>query len=154
MTLDRKADRYGEAECRMLVNAEIAHERISQVCADAHKGHLSIEAAADRISAASAALAGSADVMLICRGEPHVCQQEAIAAAEGRTDLLILEVERLRTGILKAQATLTKWAVAAGGHTPSAIVARQLRELVDYDGPALSDEDLDIALRSRPEAKP
>ena len=31
---------YSEAECRMLVDAEILHERISQLCADAHKGHI------------------------------------------------------------------------------------------------------------------
>lgn len=62
---------------------------------------------------------------------------------------LIDEIERLRAGILLNQATLTKWAVARGGDTPSAIVASALRKLIGYDGPALSDEDLEIALRSR-----
>ena len=39
-----------------------AHERIAYVCADAHKGHLSMDEAHRRIHAASAALAGVADV--------------------------------------------------------------------------------------------
>lgn len=31
-----------------------------------------------------------------CTGEPHKCDQERIAAAEGRTDRLILELESAR----------------------------------------------------------
>lgn len=64
---------------------------------------------------------------------------------------LIDEVERLRDGIMLNQATLTKWAIARGGDTPSAIVASALRKLIGYEGPALSEEDLEVALRSREE---
>ena len=40
------------------------------------------------------------------------------------------EIERLRSGIRRYAATLVAWAVAAGGHTPSAIIAGRLRQLI------------------------
>jgi hypothetical protein len=46
-------------------------------------------------------------------------------------DALQDEITRLRQGILDNAATLVKWAIAAGGHTPSAIIAGRLRELVE-----------------------
>lgn len=47
------------------------------------------------------------------------------------------EIERLCAGIRQSAATLVKWAVAAGGHTPSAIVASNLRRLVGDEPPLL-----------------
>lgn len=46
------------------------------------------------------------------------------------------ELERLRFEVAACAATLVKWALAAGGHSPSAIVAGQLRELAGPDAVA------------------
>jgi hypothetical protein len=48
---------------------------------------------------------------------------------------LLDEVDRLRSGIRQNAATLVRWAVAAGGHTPSAIIAKELRRLVGDEPP-------------------
>lgn len=53
---------------------------------------------------------------------------------------MIAEVDRLRFGIRQNAATLVKWAVAAGGHTPSAIVASNLRILVGDEPPPVEIE--------------
>jgi len=51
------------------------------------------------------------------------------------------EVERLRAGIRQCAATLVQWAVTSGGHTPSAIVAGKLRQLVgDEPPPSIESE--------------
>jgi hypothetical protein len=41
------------------------------------------------------------------------------------------EITRLHTGIARAAATLVKWAHAGGGHTPSAVIAGYLRDLLE-----------------------
>jgi hypothetical protein len=45
----------------------------------------------------------------------------------------LAEVERLRAGIRQQAAQLVEWAVARGGHSPSAIVATNLRKLIGED---------------------
>lgn len=85
----------------------------------------------------------------ICEAAPPRVDGRRVSLDPRTVIGLIDEVERLRAGIMRQQATLTKWAIARGGDTPSAIVAGELRKLIGYDGPALSKEDLEVALRSR-----
>lgn len=48
-------------------------------------------------------------------------------------DRLLAEIEQMRFDVARHAATLVKWAVAAGGHTPSAIIARHLRDVAGPD---------------------
>ncbi len=52
----------------------------------------------------------------------RACGEEAINLAS--------ELHHLKEGVRGFALTLRKWAVAAGGHTPSAIVASKLLELI------------------------
>lgn len=41
-----------------------------------------------------------------CRGEPHTCDQERVAAAEGKTDRLIIELAEVRARLAEREAQL------------------------------------------------
>lgn len=101
-----------------------------------------VQAAAERDAARDAAC---------CKGEPHTCDQEAIAAAEGKTDRLILELAERN-----AQLDATRNAIGAecvehvelNGHID---IAEQCRDYLTHvmDGSDPSDrlQDFVAALR-------
>lgn len=90
--------------------------------------------------------------------------EEALAAArqsrrlDETTDTWVLRAKvaayetalnELVSGVRGIALTLREWAVAAGGHTPSAIVASRLLQLVgDEKAPPLTEAD--IALSKEP----
>lgn len=68
-------------------------------------------------------------------------------AAHGEACIdLAEELHILRDGVVGMARTLRKWAVAAGGHTPSAIVATKLLELVGAEN--VPPEDVEPAPQS------
>lgn len=56
------------------------------------------------------------------------------------------EVHLLKEGVRGFAVTLRQWAVAAGGHTPSAIVASKLLQLIGDEPPPVETE-ADVAAR-------
>jgi len=69
----------------------------------------------------------------------HEASEAAINLAE--------EIHLLKEGVRGFAATLRDWAVRAGGHTPSAIVASRLLQLIgDEQGPV--ETEADVAMRS------
>ena len=71
-------------------------------------------------------------------------QEVAIENLQHVNDLHRQEIERLRAGIRQCATTLVKWAVAFGGHTPSAIIASKLRVLVGDEMPLVEVVACDI----------
>lgn len=69
--------------------------------------------------------------------EKHEASEAAIALAE--------EVHLLKEGVRGFATTLRDWAVRAGGHTPSAIIASRLMELIGDEKRVETEADVAMA---------
>jgi len=69
----------------------------------------------------------------------HDVSEESVALAES--------LHLLREGVRGFALTLRAWAVAAGGHTPSAIIASRLLELIGDEKPAYVETEADVAAK-------
>lgn len=68
--------------------------------------------------------------------------QAATESAKNDSRVLAADFHRLRDGVRGMAHTLRSWAVSAGGHTPSAIVASRLLQLI---GDEKEPPDIDLA---------
>jgi L-alanine-DL-glutamate epimerase-like enolase superfamily enzyme len=64
-----------------------------------------------------------------CKGEPHTCEQEAIAAAEGRTDRLIEQLSACRSALAEACEIAVDAAVTAEHHFDHETALARIAEL-------------------------
>lgn len=62
--------------------------------------------------------------------EQRTCRKQTVEYLD-----LLSQFAALQDGVRSMAHTLRKWAVAAGGHTPSAIVASKLLELIGDEKP-------------------
>lgn len=77
--------------------------------------------------------------------EAALAQALVDARASGEAAInMAEECHILREGVRKFAMTLREWAVAAGGHTPSAIIASRLLELIGDEKSGRVETEADV----------